>query len=384
MSKTHYRSICSLGILWLLSCTHYLEYIPDPEKDVGMWVENFRQQCSFHFTYALRTTAIETSAQGECVLGRGAHIKGEWLSSDGKIPFEYIGLGHLEYSRQNNDWEKSSRGEQSDILTQITRLLEFDKFEYVGLGDGYYYRFKANIPFLAPHRWKEMVGTMKISAGSYLPEFIWAGLPDSAVFWEIRMFKFNKQKKISAPVKVWNEYILHASVDQRKKIERRLKLIDVAYQIKTQTDDLLLRMPEHYTIDDIIAMLGKSTWLVHAVAAKDSAARVAHLQGDLKKPVYLGDTLLEVQDIKDMKIKYDGAHRPYLEIKLQHGCSLSPSIAFEVNDVVCDITTLDRAEKISKLHMYTTMSFFDMQILRASLLQPLPVFDVEAFTGERG
>lgn len=382
MDRYSWLSISVLAMLLGSSCTQYIKYIPDPEKDVERWVENFKQQRSFHFTYKLKTTAVQTTAHGECVIGRGAHIKGEWISSEGKVPFEYIGLGHLEYSRQNGSWETSPRGEQSDILTQIARLLEFDKFEYIGLSDGYYYRFKANIPFLAPHRWKEMIGTMKVSTRSYQPELIWAGLPDSSVYWEIRMFRFNKQKKIDAPVKKLSEYLIHVPVDQRKVIDRRLKLVDVEHQIKIREDGLLLVVPEYYTIDDIVHILGLSSWYVFAVVPKDSAQRVAHLQGNTKKPVYIGETLLKSEDVKDVKIKYDGARRPFFEIKLTKKHILPEALAFEVNGVVCDVTTLDRTGKINTLNMYSDMPFFNMQVLRASMLQSLPVLDVKTVSRE--
>ena len=268
-------------LLLMIKCLQYTKYIPDPEKDIDKWISNFHQQRSFSYQYKLETKSVYAEAKGDCVICRGEHICGIWSSPDSELNFEYIGLGDIEYSKTKNGWQELARGDESNIFGQIERLLKFDKFEYIGSEKEFLYRFKVNIPFLVPNRRKEMVGLIKISKRDYLPKMIWAGLPDSSVYWEIELYNYNKKKRIKFPVKDWRSYSINGpgfSVDYIKEIKRRLDLIDIDYRIKKRDNDVILTMPKYYNMEDIRIMLSNRILNVYGlVECKEDACKVSYL-----------------------------------------------------------------------------------------------------------
>jgi hypothetical protein len=222
-----------------LGCVHYSKYIPQPEKDIEQWIGNFTKQRSFSYRNSLQTQTVYTQAQGDCIIERIEHNKGTWYAAGQTINFEYFGLGDMQYSRSEGKWGLSTRGEESDALTQITRVLEFDNFEYIGFEEGFLYNFKANIPFIAPDRWKEITGRLKISARNYLPEEIWTGLPDSSVYWKIELSDYNKKKILKPPISQWRSYLLNSDFEYVKPMKRRMELFEIDYRLKKVKEDII-------------------------------------------------------------------------------------------------------------------------------------------------
>jgi len=365
-------------VLLITGCVEYVKYIPDPEKDVEKWIVNFSQQRSFSYHYRLKAASVFTEAKGDCIIGQGEHIKGRWFSSDSEMAFEYIGLRDIEYQKSDRKWVKSARGEESDIFSQIQRLFKFDKFYYMGGEEDYVYHFWANIPFLAPGRWKEMVGILKVSKKNYLPSVIWTGLPDSSVYLEVELYNYNKKKTVKSPVECWYDYLLVVSPDKKKEIARRLKLIGVKHRLKKKGDALLLSLPEYYTLDDVKSILSTRSLNVYTVVEqKEEAQRIGYLKDDRKNALYLGEKLFSQDDIKGVKIKFDGASKPYFEITLKTKSYFPEKVAFELDGIIQYTATLDINRKINKMRLYTDMSFYEMQNIRASFLQPLPLIGVK-------
>ena len=366
------------GVLVVLNCVTYVAYVPDPEKDIGIWVENLSRQRSFKYRYELKTKVVYTTAHGTCIIGRGEHVQGSWFSPDSEVRFEYYGFGDIEYSREKDTWNSMSRGDESDILAQVTRLLEFRTFEYRGLDDAYNYIFKANIPFLVPGRWKEMVGAMKVSTRDFLPSMIWAGLPDSTVYWRIELFEYNRSRKIDAPVNAWKTYRTDLGFEYTKTFKKRMEETDIVHRLERSGQDILLSMPQYFTTDDIRDILRVRRVRVYGVTEdKQNAKRVAYLHGDETKPLYLTEALLSERDFKRVDIKFDGASRPYLECKLRDKYNFPGMIAFEIDSVIVGAAVLDTLKKIDTITMLSDMSFYELQLLKAYILQPLPDMEIK-------
>ena len=371
MQKCIFGVLC--GVLIGLSCVSYVKYIPDPEKDIEMWVQNLSRQRSFRYAYELKTKAVSTSARGVCVIDRGEHVHGSWFSPDSAVPFEYYGFGDIEYSREQGRWQKMSRGDESNILAQITRLLEFRTFEYRGFEDTYSFAFKANIPFLVPGRWKEMVGFMEVSGRNYLPVMIWAGLPDSSVYWRIELSDYNKVKKIDPPVQAWNTFRVPLGHDYLRGIKKRLDLSEVICRVDRSGQDMLLSLPQFFTIEDAEALLRKRSLRVFGVTQERAhASRVGYVRGNETGPIYLVDVICSEQDVKHADIKFDGASRPNLILKLTDAFTFTGTIAFEVDSVIVGTAVLDTLKKFSTITMHSDMSFYELQLLKAYFIQPLP------------
>jgi hypothetical protein len=375
--------------LWFMQCVPSITYIPDPEKDIDQWIRNFEQQRSFRYRHVLKTKSVYTKAQGDCVIGRAEHVSGVWYSVSAELPFEYIGLADIEYARgDNGSWEVAPRGEQSDIFAQIERLLTFDKFEYIGSDGDFMYRFKANIPFLAPDKRKEMVGTIEISRRNFLPTMIWAGLPDSSIFWLADISHYNKIKRITPPRFQWKKYLitldsLAVFTDYYGKIKRRLDGIGMEYHIAKTNRGIVVSMPHEYAIEEIETMLAPGIVQAYTIVqTKENAQRIGYLEDDITSAVFLGDSLFDHNSIKSAKIKFDAVSRPYIMIKLAKKLALPMKIAVEVDGVIVGITTLDTSKKIDTINLYTIRRYYEMEILRAKMVQTLPNSFVSEFSEE--
>lgn len=375
--------ICLSFVWWLLClrCAPTVIYRPDPERDIDEWVQTFSQQQSFKYHYMLKTQAVMAEASGECVVGLGEHIKGV-LRGDTTMGFEYVGLGDKEWSWQDGVWQERVRGEQSDFFAQITRVLEFDKFEYRGFDNGYVYDFKATVPFLSPGGWKEIRGILRISDKTFLPDNVWVGLPDSSVFWRMELSHYNKRQSISAPIKNAAHYMLVGTSSQHTSaINRRLKLLGIEHRIEEHDGTIILTVPQYYTTADVQTMLGERRLIIYGTTfSQEQAVKIDYVHGDESRPVYLADTFATKYDITDIRISFDTRLRPYMEIRLSEKRASTHGFACEVDGEIVGVTTLDRRGRIDKIRMYTSMSYHDLQVLRAVLLEPLPAMRVAPVT----
>ncbi|MEO0190506.1 MAG: hypothetical protein ABIL18_05955 [candidate division WOR-3 bacterium] len=199
MRKILYSIKILFCYLFIVGCAPKFIYSPEPEKDVKEWVKNLSRQKSFSYKYQLKTAGAKISAQGDCIIGQAEHITGLWDYGDTITGFEYIGINDREWSKKDGKWLESIRGEESNLFAQIQRVLEFERYELLNVGDRFLFRFNAVLPFLAPEKWREMVGYIGISRKLYLPEFIWVGLPDSSVYWQVEITNYNHKRIIKSP-----------------------------------------------------------------------------------------------------------------------------------------------------------------------------------------
>ncbi len=368
-----------------LSCLQYTKYLPRPEEEVKNWVENFFHQKSFAYIYELKTRLVHINGKGKCIIGYGEDIRGIWESPESSYTFAYIGINDLEWTKIDREWKESARGEESDIFAQIKRMLEFDKFEYIGLKDNFYtYQFKANVPFLDPMRWREMIGFLMISKKNFLPAIIWAGLPDSSVYWYVRISNINKKKKITPPTiksldykLIWDTTAIPIS-EAFKKIKTRLDLLDLQYRIEKRERAIILRMPSYYQIEDIREALTPGDFACYAVADNESGMeRVVYLNEDPKKPLSISGKLFNSDDIKECEIGFDHQQKPYLTIKLKRRIDLPAKIAYELGGICIGITTLDIPKKLDKIIFYPEMAYLKMLRLKGIICEPLFPVDVK-------
>ena len=370
-----------------LRCVRHSKYVPDPEQDIGRWIKNFEQQKSFSYEYEMRVSFVSVRASGDCEIGKGERLTGQWRRNEAIREFEYIGLGDIEYSREGDTWQESPRGEQSDVFTQTKRILTFDKFQYQGFDDGFWFAFKANIPFLAPDRRKEMIGLIKISRRNYLPELIWAGLPDSSAFWTARFFGYNGRKNIKQPVRELNNYIAvlpgSSKTTDARMLKRRLALIGVDHKTETAPEGLLLSFPSHYVLEDVKSMLRPGGLTVYGVTMDNKAAqRTAYLHDNMYRPVFLTDILLNGRDVRDVKIRFDQRSTPYISLKLHEKHALPSMIAFEIDSTLVATAALDTSRKMDRISLYPEMQYHDIEILRAYIVQPLGGLELSPAHGE--
>lgn len=370
---------CAFLPVWLLvwaGCAHYAAYTPDPEKDVRAWVANLSRQRSFRYEYETRMMDVHVQGAGRCVIGRGEQVRVRWDGPSGVQELEYVGLGDVEYARSGGEWRRGSRGEQSDVLTQVRRILIAEEYDYRGLDveGGYQYHFKANVPFLAPLRRKEMVGVLSVAADNYLPSYIWAGLPDSSVYWTVRIFKYNADRAITPPVRERQAFLITSptAAGGCAALERRLELAGVDYQLRRHGPDCWLSVPAHYTQADIEDLVRPGGLSVYEVAVESAAARsTRYLMGDPNRPVLVSDVLLTERDVASAAVRFDRRTTPYLALKLRQKHALPRTLAFEVDSVLVATATIDTTAKLDRIDVYPDMSYHEIEFLRARMIEPL-------------
>jgi hypothetical protein len=370
------------------TCVQYVRYTPDPMKDVGQWVANFKQQRSFEYEYRMKTNTTFIQAGGSCVVGRAERNKVQWTSQGSPaLTYEYIGLGDIEYQKKNGKWEQSARGEESNMFARVTRMLDFDKFEFISDSQPgvYAYRFKANVPFLAPDKWKQMVGTLLISQKTYLPVLVWAGLPDSSVYWQVSITRYNRVKDINSPVKTWADYVLRGrdSMIEAKQLssqlKKRLASLGIPYKLNRKDSLLVLSTQAQYNQGDISDMLETMAPVsIYGLAeTPNNARRVSRLAGS-DQPVYLNGLIADQSVIKEARVLFDDISRPFLSVALKNKRDIPSRVCLEIDNSVVSIISVDKPGKLSKLHFYiNTMGYLQLNILKSSLNQGLPLIEVK-------
>ena len=361
--------------------------MPDPEKDINQWVANFTHQISFNYQYEAKLRSIRVEGKGFCIIGKGERLSGKWYGDGSEQDFEYVGMGDIQYLRKGTSWEQMSRGEESDIFTQITRIVSTGEFSYKGTDGRYEYIFKANIPFLDPLRRKEMVGMMTVSPDNFLPIHVWAGLPDSSTYWTAKIFDYNSAKKIGSPVKEKREYLVtlkNGSKKDGRALERRLDLLSVEYWLQETDEGFMVGFPIHYRAEDATAFLRTGGMALYAVAdRREDAERIAYLRGDVQKPVYLTERLATERDVRDAKLRFDQSSALHIALVLKGKLALPSRVALEVDSILVATATLDTSIKSDRIELYPEMQYTEMEILRAYILQPLAAYEVKASGEER-
>lgn len=372
----------SILLFLLVACGPKFVYNPVPERDIKEWVANFRRQKSFRYNYELKARAVKVNAFGDCIYGWAEYVKGTMDYGDTIINYEYIGINDREWTKKDNKWKQSVRGEESNILAQIERVLEFEKFELLNTDTEYLYRFNATMPFLSPDRWRDMVAYIKISRKDYLPAFIWVGLPDSSVYWQVVLGNYNKDIKIESPTTEINSYEIKidSSIDQSeaiKKIKRRLKLLNLKWQLKKEDEKIILRVPEIYNLDDIKELLAPGRTVFYGVVQNQSnACKISYLQKNPNHSVYLSEWQCDQELVKDVAIKFDYLLKPFASIKLKKKVGLPEQIAIEVDGNIMLLISLDRVKKMDNIIAYSDMKFLDFCKLCAYIGEPLFNMDI--------
>ncbi|MGB9721215.1 MAG: hypothetical protein ACPL28_07050 [bacterium] len=375
-----YLELCVISLFF--SCAPRYSYVPEPEKDIKEWVKNFGYQRSFSYEYELRTAVSKITARGDCITNWAEHVNGIWDYGDTVMHLEHIGINDKEWTKKDGKWELSIRGEESDVLAQIKRILEFEHFELLNTREDYDYRFNATLPYLAPEKWRAMVAYIKISRRNYLPSLIWVGLPDSSVYWQIRISHYNHNKKIEPPYSETKAYEvkIDSTIDRKqaiKQIKRRLDLLKLKWNLTEVQGKIVLLADGVYRIDDIRDMLSPGITTIYGIAQKTSEAkRIAYDKQNPKNSVYLGEWELRGDMIKDVTIKYDNLLKPFMLIKFKEKTEFPEKIAIEVDSNIVAIISLDKVKKMDKIMIYIDMPYLDLCKLKSFMCEPLFRIDI--------
>jgi hypothetical protein len=110
---------------------------------------------------------------------------------------------------------------------------------------------------------------------------------------------------------------------------------------------------------------------------QNNAKKVSRLAGT-DQPVYLDGLIADQSGIKSALVQFDNISRPYLLITLKDKRDIPPRVCLEINNSIVSIITIDKPGKLSKLYFYITiMGYFQLNILKSSLNQGLPLIEVK-------
>lgn len=367
-------------------CTPYCDYTPDPVKDIDQWVAGFEHQKSFHYRYEMKTAFTGVKSSGECLTGWAEHNRGEWRFGDSTVAFEHYGMGDREYRREGRTWIRSARGDESDFFSQIRRVFSFDTYEYIGDSAGYLYRFKANAPFLAPDRWKEMIGWLKISKKTYLPEFVWAGLPDSSVWLQATFGGYGRAYKIEPPIRETNQFTIAGDTGAATRhladaIARRLRLMDIPAQVRWAGGTITAVVPGHCSIGTLRDALANPPIAVHGVTEnKDEAVRTIARNDDPGGPLYLSSLIATPATIKDARVGFDPCSRLVITLVLREKKVLPKRVCLDDGERIIGFGAIDKAGKTDTIIVYADIGFRDLVRYCAMIRQALPALMITTTT----
>ncbi|MDH5684124.1 MAG: hypothetical protein OEZ20_06650, partial [candidate division WOR-3 bacterium] len=90
------------------------------------------KQLSFRFRLYFKTDTpalLEAEFEGSVILPNQEERTGIWNRLDEKTSIHIKGIGDFQYEKTDGKWEIHPRGEESNILIQIERILLHSQFE---------------------------------------------------------------------------------------------------------------------------------------------------------------------------------------------------------------------------------------------------------------
>ena len=265
-----------------------------PNEIPRLSFNQLKNQKSFRFNLHFKTdipALVEAEFEGSVVLPNQEERTGTWQQMGEKVTTQIKGVGDFQHELKEGKWEIHPRGEESNILIEIERILTFSQFEFISKDSRQMvFTFKPNLVFLDPTRTKPMNGVLFIQSSSLLPERIRVSDSAKTTFWGIQFNDYNRIKKFAQPFipVVRIQLTSESKIDSKAKsvlIERFQRL---GYQSKTK------------------AISAKPGTILEIQLERDISEPILNLlisQGEVK--IYSGDWLEAETTLSDTgQIKY--------------------------------------------------------------------------------
>uniref|UniRef100_A0A7C6A7Y2 Uncharacterized protein n=1 Tax=candidate division WOR-3 bacterium TaxID=2052148 RepID=A0A7C6A7Y2_UNCW3 len=328
----------SLIIVILLSCTSKVVKPPIPKDIAPAEIPKFaftqlKNQKSFQFYLRFKTdfpTLTEAEFKGKVVLPDQEERTGVWHRSGEKFLERIKGIGNFQYEGKNDKWEIHPRGEESNILIPIERILLFSEFELKSKDSrALVFTFQPNLIFLDPTQSKRMNGLLTINSSHLLPLRIAVSDSAKTAFWEIQFFNFNRQNKISFPFtpKVIIQLIADSKIDNKTKaiLLDRFQQLGFRVKVRTYAADLGPRLEIQSEKDiaetqlNLIISQGKveiysGEWLAVLDEKTSDPEQIRYFQF---KPVKLSELIFTNPAIERASANLDQGPEPILELYLK-------------------------------------------------------------------
>ncbi len=364
-------------LLPLITACHPLRPVtrPDFNKIVYEGIGKLSYQKSFSYECRLRTPQVEAEFNGECLVGQAESVRSIWRYPAETLATEIIALYNTQYEKKDGNWEPHSRGEESNILVQIERVLKRDQFEFLrSEADRYLYNFKPNLPHLDPLMKKQFISILAIDHRTYLPTYIYAISTDSSVSWQVKLDKFNHPFTINQPVPNTKKYLLLTdSLKDEIRIKTRLSLMQIIHTLNHTARGLVLDVPEVISKSLLLEILAPGQAGVYTIdeSLKDAAGQVVP---DKK--------ILSSDDIKNVSVKFNDYSEPYIQLTLYKKHKIPGPVVLVIDKkIYARKDNIDRSKNLDRLNFPIKMEYLQALIISAQILSgqisPLIISEVK-------
>lgn len=368
----------TLLLIWLSCALKVIK--PDIPKDISpkeipkFAFNQLKSQKSFKFNLHFKTDVpaqIEAEFDGTVILPNQEERIGFWNQMGEKTAIHIKGNGDSQYEKKNGKWEIHPRGEESNILIQIERILLFSEFELKSKDSRQMvFNFKPNLIFLDPTLTKPMKGVLFINSSSLLPEKLQVSDSARTAFWEIRFYNYNRKNKISYPFtpKATIQLTSESKIDNITKaiLIDRFQQLGFQSKIKTFSSSSGPILEFHLEKDipevqlNLIASQGtikifSGVWFESKTITPDTELKYFQF-----KPVQLHELIFTNQDIEQAETNLSQGPEPLLEIYLKPTIKSKLQEYIQKDDIVIFILLNDEIigfNHLAKNQAYDKIAF---------------------------
>jgi hypothetical protein len=363
-------------IIILLNCTSKIikPNVPEdiPPKEIPKFAfTQLKYQHSFRFHLHFKTdlpTPIEAEFDGKVILPNQEERTGVWDRIGEKTSTQIKGIGDFQYEKMGSKWEIHPRGEESNILVQIERILVHSDFELKSQDSKQMaFSFKPNLIFLDPSQAKPMTGTLIIKVSSLLPEEITVSDSTKTAIWEIRFSDYNRIKNIAMPfVPKLRIQIGAESKTETQKIIDRFQRIGFQARARTFSStfgpiiEIQLEQDISETQLNLIISQGKveiysGEWISGSTVISPDTSLIKIYE---TRPVLLKEMLIANKDIERADADFTQGPKPILELylkpqakaKLNNHIRNGRTILFILfNDEILGLKSFEQNQAIDKI-----------------------------------
>jgi hypothetical protein len=327
----------------------------DPVK-IGL--DRLKNQRSFQFEWQVQRFGVKGDFKGNFRHPDQIGMKGKWKFGEKEEKGEWFASGdeQFEWDRKNKDWKILPRGEETDPLRQMLRILSTSEFEFLRRGRFKgkkipVYGFKPNAPFLDPSGEKSLHGEIWLEPKTLLPvrvEVTEGGKRSrNDIGWELVLTHFNKPIKIKIPTFRYQVVLKGVRRGVKKVIEERMEGTDFKkVAVSVEKDIMKLgfrtsRNPEKVMeslitqgrlqihlaqfpkepVSDLIGEAGVDPSGIYPLSGVyqeryGKKARLIFEGDDVARPLILQKLLLTEEDVREARVAFDELSRPVLQLRL--------------------------------------------------------------------
>lgn len=331
------------------------------KNPVEIGLERFRNQKSFRFEWEFRRPGVKGEFKGRFEYPDRIGMKGAWHFGKMEEKGEWFARGdeQFEWDREKKEWMVLPRGEETDPLRQMFRILsESQKSSFLRKGDYKgksfnLYGFDPNAPFLDPSMEAELKGEIWMDPKTHLPLRVTVSSPSKEISWDFLLSDYNEAFILEIP-SIRYQLILQGPMKEVKDIlEMRMKgegFEDVAFSVEREEMRVGFRtslLPEkkvEYLIapghlrthlaefpeEPVSQIVGdfvprrvesgfKTDPTLLPLEYQEKYGREALLvfeRGDVTKPLILQKLLLTEEEVEGALVAFDELSRPMLRLVL--------------------------------------------------------------------